>query len=366
MIRSRFALALAASIALHLAAVTSPGWGLPGEDDARTQPRLEAQLAPPPAPAAAAAAKEPGSAAAATRKAKPRAKLKPAVAPKELAQAHLPLPVSDDATPAASSPGEDADALAAFGHENQVPEEPPLARALPALPAAQLTGARLPERGRIRYSVTLGQHHLIVGRAVQTWQQDGEHYLLKSVTETIGLIGLFKRAKLVQVSEGMVTASGLIPEEFRSTRNDAAEPSESASFDWDGARIALRSRGRDWEAPLAPGTQDVLSAVFQLSLAPPSGASRDFMVATGKSYNRLIFDVAGEVWLPTGVGEVRTLHLRTRGGEGEQTIELWLALDYRNLPVRLRFTDKKGEVADLIAAEVEFEGVKLAELPPQQ
>jgi hypothetical protein len=364
MIRTRFTLALAASIAVHLAALTSPGWVLPGKED-RPALRLEGRLTPPPAPVVAT---EPAPAVVPSPK--PGPKPRPRVAPAREAQPPAPVfAAAQEPILFVPEASEHEGQLEAFGPERRVEEqlhETKTPTVLAAAPAAQLENARLPQQGRIRYSVTLGQQHFIVGRAVQTWERDGVHYRLKSVTETTGLVGLFKPAKVVQVSQGTVSASGLIPDEFRSTRNDAGEASESAHFDWDGERITLRSRGKEREAPLAPGAQDVLSAIFQLSMAPPGGTSQDFMVATGKSYNRLTFDVVGELSLLTGVGEIRTLHLKTRGGQGEQTIELWLALDYRNLPVRLRFTDKKGKVADLIAAELEFEGVKLAEVLPQQ
>ena len=371
-IRSAFGAALAASVALHLAVLTSPGWGLPSDNEPEEALRLEARLASPPAPVAASAVPEAVASAPSVQAAKPkkqRPKPRPKVAPVREDAAPAPFPaLALDESVAAPAVADGEDTLAAFGPPPDVPQvsAPP---SLPSTAGEMASDVRLPEHGRIRYVVTLGPQHLIVGRAVQTWRQDGASYVLKSVTETSGLVALFKRAKVVQVSEGTVTDSGLVPQEFRSTRNDSTEPSESATFDWSASRVALKSGNKQREAVLSPGAQDVLSAVFQLVMAPPSAGTPEFMVATGKSYNPQVIDIAGEEWLTTRVGDLRTLHLKARAASGGQSTDLWLALDHRNLPVRVRFTDKKGEVADMIAAEVEFEGVKLAEvaspLPPQ-
>jgi len=55
--------------------------------------------------------------------------------------------------------------------------------------------------------------------------------------------------------------------------------------------------------------------------------------------------------------------VKAAGMPGEQSMELWLAADYRNLPVRIRYLDRKGEVFEQNAVEMEVDGAKLAEKP---
>jgi uncharacterized protein DUF3108 len=69
----------------------------------------------------------------------------------------------------------------------------------------------------------------------------------------------------------------------------------------------------------------------------------------------------GEERVAIRLGDFRTLHVRV-GTPGEATTELWLALDYKNLPLRIRFTDpRKGEVYEQVATDIEFEDIKLTE-----
>jgi hypothetical protein len=45
------------------------------------------------------------------------------------------------------------------------------------------------------------------------------------------------------------------------------------------------------------------------------------------------------------------MRLRTRSGN--DTIELWIAADMRGLPLKIRFTDRKGEIFDQLAQDID-------------
>jgi hypothetical protein len=51
---------------------------------------------------------------------------------------------------------------------------------------------------------------------------------------------------------------------------------------------------------------------------------------------------------------LRTWHLKTPALPGEQAMELWLAPDHNNLPLRIRFTDRKGEVYEQNVVEIDI------------
>ena len=46
--------------------------------------------------------------------------------------------------------------------------------------------------------------------------------------------------------------------------------------------------------------------------------------------------------------------LGSTGHRGELKIDIWLARDYANLPVRLKITDKNGDVLDQVATGVDL------------
>ena len=71
------------------------------------------------------------------------------------------------------------------------------------------------------------------------------------------------------------------------------------------------------------------------------GASFQFVVDA--------LDALGEEDIDTPAGHFRTLHLRAMT---DSVTEIWLALDHHRLPVKIRFTDKKGDVFEQIATEL--------------
>jgi hypothetical protein len=49
------------------------------------------------------------------------------------------------------------------------------------------------------------------------------------------------------------------------------------------------------------------------------------------------------------MGALRTWHIAKSAADGDEKTELWLAVDYRYLPVKIRQTDKDGTVTEQIA-----------------
>ena len=334
----RLLAALALSLLIHSALVGGPGWRLPIGDEPGASALLVAHLAP-----------RPGHVAAAAQPVRPKArKPRPAAARDVLA---VPAPVvAPPAAPAQAPPVEAAPVSA-----------PPAAVAAPAAEARVETA--WPRQGRIRFVVTLGEGEqgMPLGESVHRWSHDGASYVLQTVTETTGLIALFRPLRVVMVSEGAIGPDGLAPREFRVERNGQA--AEGARFDREGSRMVLTSAGvARREMPLDPGAQDLLSNAYQLGLLGIA-ARLELMVATGKNYGRYAFEAVGEERLATRFGELRTWHLRTPAMPGEHATELWLAEDHRNLPVRIRHIDRKGDIYDQTAVEIEIDGVRMAERP---
>ena len=208
-----------------------------------------------------------------------------------------------------------------------------------------LANSTLPGPGRVRYVITRGESGLVVGQTVHTWEHDGLAYRAQSVAETTGLAALFKPARVMQSSEGELTAEGLKPHEFRHQRVVGLD---TASFDW--ARRVVAYAGR--EQAVVPGTQDMLSMYYQLVLLAPQSGALEVPIATGRKLESFRIEVLGEETVALPAGERRAMRLRTRSGG--DSIELWIAADMRGLPVKIRFTDRKGEIFDQIVQDVDI------------
>lgn len=372
--RHRLTLALLVSLLLHLAVFGAPGWRVPTLDDLLAPeaerndnaPRLEAHLAAP-----SLRDKRPVGASSSQRAAKspPADRVAaPSVPPGVLA---MPPVVEDGQV--VDDPVADADAdvkmAAASGHEESpvvladavTASAAEAAMPIPADagrgPTAKLPDVTLPRRGSVRFAARRGEGGFVLGQSTHHWRHDGRHYFLDSVTETTGLVALFRSVRVVWQSEGEVVGDGLRPQAFRSEKGNA-------SFDWQAMKLSL-SAGARREVALLPGVQDVLSMFYQLGIMLPKLRQEDGQVAgsfpmfvtTGRKLERYRFDVLGEERLVIRQhGAQRTLHLRTLAGD--QTIDIWLGLDVSGLPLRIRYSDGKGDVNDLLAEDIDFEGMK--------
>ena len=275
-------------------------------------------------------------------------------APPDVAPKAAPPPAAKAARPprpASARPGVPAAPVAALSTPETEPE--PLPEIVPEmLSTAPLTPAQpakpiLPATGTIRYAILKESLGLQVGRAEHRWEftEDGR-YRLTGITETSGLVSLFKPIRLETESSGRLVAGGLQPETYRTLKN-GKDAGENADFDWSTAEVRLARDGS--VQPIARGTQDILSLNYQLAYLGGLAEGSVIGVVTGRKYERYAVDSLGEEEIETPAGRFRTLHLRAMT---DKTTEVWIALDRQRLPVRIRLTDKKGESFEQVATEI--------------
>lgn len=319
--------AFAISLAIHVALLLGADFELFATHT--EPPPLRAELrAPPPV---AKAAPPPAVDASAVPPAAPPPRPRP--------PRHLSVPVPD-AIVAAAAPTD----TAPEPEMKSAPTDPSTATAAQAPPAQPI----LPATGAIRYAIYKESLDLQVGRAEHRWEFPGDgSYRLAGVTETSGLVAVFKPVRVETESRGVLVAGGLRPEAFRTLRNGRPN-GEDADFDWAAGELRLARDGSVHR--LTPGTQDILSLNYQLAYLGRLEEGRTISVVTGKKYARHAVDSLGEEEIVVPAGRFRTLHLRALT---DSITEVWIALDRQRLPVKIRFTDKKGESFVQVATELD-------------
>ena len=193
-----------------------------------------------------------------------------------------------------------------------------------------------------------------VGRAAYLWHAGAGRYRMELVARTAGLVGLLRPAKAHQWSEGELDERGLRPLHFSLDRGDGRAP-ETATFDWSRQRIAFGRAGEQKDAPLAAGTQDALSLMLHLAFTPPAEGRRELWLVTGRSLHLQAYAAVGAQAIETPAGGFRVVHLRrettTADDEG---YDLWLAEDRPWLPVRIRWTDRRGRIIEAVLDTLEL------------
>jgi len=203
-----------------------------------------------------------------------------------------------------------------------------------------------PRRGRLSFNLLYGRDGFPVGRTEQSWQIDGTRYQLSSRSETTGLADVFRSQHRTYSSQGELTESGLRPDIFQMSRERGGgrKPEEArAGFDWTTATVTLGPPNAQRTEALPRGSQDLVSFMYQLALDPPPQGRTRVSVTNGTRLETYELDVHPEERIETPLGILRALPIRQVRTSRAETIDIWLATEYRHLPVRIRFYGRDGE-----------------------
>lgn len=197
------------------------------------------------------------------------------------------------------------------------------------------------------------------GHAKITYQllQNGEQYKLESLIQPIGLASLVI-PDLLQTSEGFMSETGLQPTQYLYQFGSKKDKTYRASMDWESAKLQLNTSKGFKELPLVPGTQDLLSFMYQFMFIPPL-QNMQLNITNGKKLDVYQYYFGGEETIDTRNGKLRTVRIYRDNDDGDERSELWLAVDYQYVPVKIRKTEAENKVYELLATSIK------TELPPE-
>jgi hypothetical protein len=224
----------------------------------------------------------------------------------------------------------------------------------PVLAALAIAGhAAQPESVKAAYDVYRDGLH--VATVQEAYAKNGVRYHIVSESNPAGLLALFVRTKVKVQSSGAVTPAGLRPEQFEYGRLDDASKNVSAEFDWNAALLRTTFDGRNDTLPLAAGTQDRLSIMYQFMFLPAE-SSRElvFQMTNGKKIEPYRYQLAGSEQLVTPLGKFATLHFVKQREPGENGTEVWLAPEHNRFPVKLLILENDGSKFEQVITELEF------------
>lgn len=191
-----------------------------------------------------------------------------------------------------------------------------------------------------------------MGKAKIVFQltDNNTRYQIDSVTSPKGLAAIFI-ANLTQKSVGKITLRGLQPAQYLYQFGERADKTYHADFDWDHAQLNLTSIKGTQTVKLVDGTQDLLSFMYQFMYEPPL-SNLQFHITNGKKLSPYSYLFEGEALVETKMGPLNTIHIARENADQDEKTDLWLAVDYQYLPVKIRKTLKNGKVYELLARDL--------------
>ena len=206
-----------------------------------------------------------------------------------------------------------------------------------------------PARVEIHYDTYFG--FIKVGETRDVMEHDNHSYHLVSESRTVGLAALFHELVIHREAQGRIGPGGLAPVSFSETDNGKFK--YGGRFDWSAHQAMVRDDHGSDIIPLHDNSWDLTSFTYTFAFNPPGRGDMDVYLASGRRMSRFRYTISGREKIDTGAGTLDTLHVRKilEGGD-KRAFDLWLAVNRHYLPVKIRFTSKKGNVFSSIASSI--------------
>lgn len=198
----------------------------------------------------------------------------------------------------------------------------------------------MPHRMELQYRIYLGEGGMDIGHASYAWIEDDTRYTLASIAQADGLLTLLQSGRMTQISTGHVHDRHLSPDDFDIQRGSAA-PTATTHIHIDHTRhiATVTRRGNQSSEPAPAGAQDILSIIFELALSAPFNHTITLPVSSGKTFKPYHASIVGTEAIDTPLGKLQTLHITRPPEDGEDGMDIWLAVDDHYIPVKIRLHD---------------------------
>ncbi len=91
--------------------------------------------------------------------------------------------------------------------------------------------------------------------------------------------------------------------------------------------------------------------MYQFMFTPPL-ESNAINITNGKTLRNYNYHFEGEEIIYSKFGALNAIHLIKSSANNEEKTELWLATDYKNLPIKIRKTEKNGSIIEQVITQI--------------
>jgi hypothetical protein len=221
------------------------------------------------------------------------------------------------------------------------------ALALLAVPAP----AAPPPRVQMEFAVSSGSMDLGEGRDVL--EHDGKSYTVTSELKTVGMAAILYKLDIRRHSRGLVTKDGLRPLHFEEERT--RKPKRAADFDWDAKTLRLTDGDKVQTVPLPDNSFDQTSFTYAFAFKGSLDDLPPVNLTDGRKLSDYKYQVVGKEKLKTPIGDLEAVHIRkVQDADDKRGFEVWLSAEHHNLPVRIRYVEKNGQVLDSTITRITY------------
>jgi len=212
---------------------------------------------------------------------------------------------------------------------------------------ASLAAASQPTHVESEYLIT-ASGGITIGRAKASFTRTGDTYSIKSETRSDGALKVFLDDQFTSESSGRVDQDGLKPLEYSERRAKDNKRDFKSTFNWNNNVVHTVVHDEPSDAWFPPGTQDPLSLYYQF-MHMKLGETLTIPLSDRRKVTAYTYKLMDEARIATPAGEFDTRHYQRIPPEQlvptdkkEPRVEVWLAKDRYNFPVRVTIDDPRG------------------------
>jgi len=216
------------------------------------------------------------------------------------------------------------------------------------VPALAANGTKI----NTEYSVTrAGQ---AIGEIKETLAIANGQYHLESTTIAVGVLAIFVKETIKQISKGTHDSNGFHPQQYNYQRSTKPNKNLEAHFDWDKHTASFNFDGKTESQPLPELLQDRLSLGYQLHYWPKAQDSLRLPVSNGKKITEYNLQRTGEEQLSVPAGTFQTTRYTRERSADNDGISVWFS-DKLAAPIKITIEEKKGAQTEQVLTRVTSE-----------
>lgn len=210
-----------------------------------------------------------------------------------------------------------------------------------------------PTKIQASYDVLKGS--VRIATITETFTRTHDHYAIESVSQAVWPLTMFKAETIRVNSTGTITAHGLRPTAYSAARKLDADRNTRADFDWEKHLITLNDRAGQRTLPLLAGTQDRLSAMYQLMFLPLQDMPvLKFYMTNGSKVDDYTYVITLNQSVTVPLGTFKAIHAASPLEKNAGRTEIWLAVEHANFPYKMIITDSDGSKYTQVLTRIDF------------
>ena len=185
------------------------------------------------------------------------------------------------------------------------------------------------------------------------YKKGPNNYVFSSESKTTGLISLFRKDHVIEISNWKFLNSNIIPIHYSYKRTGGKKNRDvEINFNWNNQQIINRVNDSVWRMKTQSGVLDKLLYQLVIMIDLKSGnIPEKYMVADGGKIKEYVFEYIQDEVIETPIGSLNTMKFSLYKKNKQKTF-LWCAYDLDFLPIKVITKENDGRLSKAIIESI--------------